>query len=361
MTNEKDSDFKFYYIDDEYLDFLRNPEWGDDKVPKNDYTTRKKFFIKTGLIKNGLEYFVPVSSKVKLSNNYEYRVKDESGQRYVAAVKANFMIPVPEGVYSRLSMSALKNDPQYKNLVRLEHERINEEENKTAILDYVNMTYTFGGSDLEHVVNFAKLENVAANYDVETHNAKRLQKKYKLNDSQIATMRAKYDELVKTDNPVGLEKIIRNTIHNAKAGVFDPEIKAMVDQAEERVRVFCPKGKNVKPVYTSIQPEQSKKPELPAELKEISSKYGISPEKCVAMKKVADKSKLDVKVVARSFVYDAKDGAVNKQAQAKVRAEVNAQREQRTANRQVSTQEKINSQQPVVTKPKRKDSDQNSR
>lgn len=97
------------------------------------------------------------------------------------------------------------------------------------------------------------------------------------------------------------------------------------------------------------------------ELNEMSGRYGISREKCVDIKKQANDLNLDVNTVARSYVYGAKDGTVNKQAQSKVRAEVNAQREQRTVTRQVSTQEKTNNQQPVAAKPKRKDSDQNSR
>ena len=30
MTNDENSNFKFYYVDEEYLDFLRNPEWSDE-------------------------------------------------------------------------------------------------------------------------------------------------------------------------------------------------------------------------------------------------------------------------------------------------------------------------------------------
>lgn len=341
MTNEKDKDFKFYYIDDEYLNYLRNPEYGDEKVPENDYKTRKKFFIKTRFVKNGFEYFVPVSSKVKLNNDYEYRVKDESGKRYVAALKMNFMIPVPEGVYSRLSISSLKNDPQYRDLVLLEHKRINEDKNKANILNYVNTAYSSGALDLDHVVDFIKLEKAAASFDVRAHIANKAQKKYKLTDNQIAKAQKLFDEKSKADPSLTLDKVICIAIHNDKDNSFDPEIKAMVDK-QMQMRVFYVKGK-------------------PTKLKEISSEYGIPPEKCVEMKNVADSSKLDVGTIARSFVYGAKDGAVNKQAQSKVRAEVNTQREQRTENRQVSTQEKINSQQPVVTKPKRKDSDQNSR
>lgn len=339
MTNDENSNFKFYYVDEEYLDFLRNPEWGDEQVPNTVYKDRNKFFIKIGFTKNGLEYLAPVSSSVNFNNNFEFDMYDPDVGKYVSTVKLNYMIPVPEGVYSRLVMSSLK-DKKYRRFVSKEFDFYKEEKNKIQILDLANEVYGLRGQ-INNIIDFAKLEKAAGNFDVRAHIANKAQKKYKLTDNQIAKAQKLFDEKSKTDPSLTLDKVICIAIHNDKDNSFDPEIKAMVDK-QMQMRVFYVKGK-------------------PTELKKISTKYGISPEKCVDIKKVADNSKLDVKVVARSFVYDAKDGTVNKQAQSKVRAEVNTQREQRTANRQVSTQEKINSQQPVVTKPIRKDSDQNSR
>ena len=338
MTKDESTKFRFCYIDDEYLNYLRNPEIGDDKVPENEYETRKKFFMDTGFVKNGLRYFAPISSKVKLENDYEFRMLDEQGKKYVSAIKLNFMIPVPEGLYERLVMSSLNNNIKYKNLVSLELRFFNE--NKTAIQNLVNTVYNLDNPDHEHIIDFAKLEKAAGNFDVKAHIANKAQKKYKLTDNQIAKAQKLFDEKSKTDPSLTLDKVICIAIHNDKDNSFDPEIKAMVDK-QMQMRVFYVKGK-------------------PTKLKEISSEYGITPEKCVEMKNVADSSKLDVGTVARSFVYGAKDGVVNKQAQSKVRAEVNTQREQRTENRQVSTQEK-NISKPVTVKTKKSSQDQNSR
>ena len=342
MTNDE---LKFYYIDEEYLNFLRDSENGDKQVPKSKYPKREKFFIDTGFVKNSLRYFAPVSSHVNMSNQYEYRFYNDKKQKYVSAVKMNFMVPVPEKVYRRLTMKFLRETQteDYVKLVSTEFNHYNEREVKNKIFNLFNTVYELkiDNPELNHINNFAKLEKAAGNFDVKAHIANKAQKKYKLTDNQIAKAQKLFDEKSKTDPSLTLDKVICIAIHNDKDNSFDPEIKAMVDK-QMQMRVFYVKGK-------------------PTELKKISTEYGIPPEKCVDMKKVADNSKLDVKVVARSFVYDAKDGTVNKQAQSKVRAEVNTQREQRTANRQVSTQVKINSQQLVVTKPIRKDSDQNSR
>lgn len=44
MTKDESTKSRFCYIDDEYLNYLRNP--GDDKVPENEYETSWADWIK---------------------------------------------------------------------------------------------------------------------------------------------------------------------------------------------------------------------------------------------------------------------------------------------------------------------------
>lgn len=66
-------DLKFYYVKQEYIEYLKNAEMkarGFTCVPNTNYANREKFFYGTVLTKsNGINYFVPVSSQIKKDQN----------------------------------------------------------------------------------------------------------------------------------------------------------------------------------------------------------------------------------------------------------------------------------------------------
>lgn len=119
-------------------------------------------------------------------------------------------------------------------------------------------------------------------------------------------------------------------------------------------------------VYTSIQPEHPKQPAPVNEVDIVAKKFGISREEVLEIKNEKINSKVSLGDIVEMRIVRSPDGKYNPTVVDKARAGYEAKVKGRFSYRPAlaryeSTQEKINSQQPVVTKPKRKDSDQNSR
>lgn len=345
MTKDNNN-LKFYFIDEEYLDFLRNPLIGDEKVPNTKYLNREKFFISTGFVQNGFEYFAPVSSSVNPNNKFEYSMYDEYSNKYVASVKLNYMIPVPNGVYKRLTMSSLQNDLRYKSLVSKEFNFYNT--NKAAISNLVNEVYKLNNGEIANVNNFIKLENAAKQFDVEAHIANKMQKKYQLTDTQIKNARTLFNEKSKMNDTLTLEKVIRIAIKNDTKNSFAPEIKAMVDK-EEQVRVFYVEGKVGKTVKTSLQQVQPKDP--------VDEKSKLTPGQFAVAERLADEKGKTTEEVVKVFSHMRSDGfLVEKKPKAAMQTAAAKAVAKTLDKKPVSkTQEKIAPKQP------KKNNSQNSR
>lgn len=118
-------------------------------------------------------------------------------------------------------------------------------------------------------------------------------------------------------------------------------------------------------VQSSTQVEQPNQPALNDEVDAVAKKFGISREEVLEIK--GDSSnKIPLEDVVEIRIGRSPDGKYNPATMDKARAEFEAKLNEQLGRKPVAvrhenTQEKINNQQPVVAKPKRKDSDYNCR
>ena len=103
----------FYYIESDYLHFLRDKYKGDIHVPYVDYVTNDKFFIGIVLQIGNHKYFAPVSSN-KRTTFSSFNIK--RGKKTISSIRLNYMFPVVDGVYSKIDFNDIQ-DKQYRNLL----------------------------------------------------------------------------------------------------------------------------------------------------------------------------------------------------------------------------------------------------
>ena len=107
---------KFYYVDKEYVDYLKQFE---PLVPNIDYSTHKKFVCGIVLKINGLDYFAPISS-FKKSQATNIVIKDtKNNNKPLSSIRLCFMFPVPKQCLEEVDFN--KFDLQYKRLVIKEY------------------------------------------------------------------------------------------------------------------------------------------------------------------------------------------------------------------------------------------------
>ncbi|MCM1404635.1 MAG: type III toxin-antitoxin system ToxN/AbiQ family toxin [Prevotella sp.] len=105
---------KFYYVDEDYANYLRQNY--DARVPNisaNDYKN-KKFFIGILMKINGFEYLAPVSSYTQ-ENPFTFNIKDRDGT-IISSVRPNYMFPVVDDVRQLVPMQKI-NAKYYKHLL----------------------------------------------------------------------------------------------------------------------------------------------------------------------------------------------------------------------------------------------------
>ena len=101
----------FYYVDIDYINFLKRIEIknrGYTCVPNITYSNREKFMYGAVLCINGIEYYVPVSSKIKEKED-NLIIRDKKGIPK-GSLRFAYMIPVPHSCLSLLSIKDLSND-----------------------------------------------------------------------------------------------------------------------------------------------------------------------------------------------------------------------------------------------------------
>lgn len=77
LPTDIDVPYGFYYIDRDYIDYLRKN--GDEHVPKADYEDddrSQKFYCGPVMNEYGVNYFVPVSHEVENKGTMSVRDKD---------------------------------------------------------------------------------------------------------------------------------------------------------------------------------------------------------------------------------------------------------------------------------------------
>ena len=117
---------QFYYVKDEYMDFIRNYEKekrGFVCVPNMKYANKDKFVFGAVLNVNGMSFFVPVSTKNNKNEQYNLNIstKDRSNS-FKASLRFQFMFPVPNNCLMEQSKNEIyiNSDAEYKGLVAKE-------------------------------------------------------------------------------------------------------------------------------------------------------------------------------------------------------------------------------------------------
>ena len=114
-------DTAFYYVDKDYIDFLKKHEIkhrGFTCVPNTQYSLGEKFLFGIVLSVCGANYYVPVSSKIKRSaNNMVIRLHKKKKYQDVGTLRFAYMIPVPHKMLIRVEIGEIK-DYSRNQLVR---------------------------------------------------------------------------------------------------------------------------------------------------------------------------------------------------------------------------------------------------
>lgn len=112
-------DIRFYYVNKEYVDYLKKYEIdhrGYTCVPNVEYANRNKFVYGAVLEINNINYFVPVSSKVK-EDQYSMLIKTkEKHSNIKGSLRFKYMIPIPNQCLIKLDIKTMI-EPKRQNLV----------------------------------------------------------------------------------------------------------------------------------------------------------------------------------------------------------------------------------------------------
>ena len=116
-------DIKFYYVNPEYIDFLKKAEIdarGFTCVPNTNYANNEKFFYGAVLTRNnGINYFVPISHNINEDQNSILIKTDDKRNPIKGTLRFAYMIPVPKQMLTELVIKELSN---YDNQRRTQKE-----------------------------------------------------------------------------------------------------------------------------------------------------------------------------------------------------------------------------------------------
>lgn len=142
-------DIKFYYVNPEYIEFLKSAEIksrGFTCVPNVSYANREKFFYGTVLTKkDGINYFVPISSQIKKDANTIIIKTNDKVNREKGSLRFAYMIPVPHKMLEEVDFKAVNNKNRQRILqkelafCRKNRNRIFKQASKT-LNDVINAT-----------------------------------------------------------------------------------------------------------------------------------------------------------------------------------------------------------------------------
>ena len=156
----------FYYVDEEYISYIKNAEIksrGFTTVPNTQYANRKKFFYGIVLEVNGIPYYVPITHNIVAKEHaIVIHVEDHHKTVKTGSMRFYYMIPVPKQCVEMLN---LKDPEKYS-----EHDRIRIEREykfcksnlsriqKKAIKAYNDVLSGKDANLLKNSCDFANLE-----------------------------------------------------------------------------------------------------------------------------------------------------------------------------------------------------------
>ncbi|MBQ8781803.1 MAG: type III toxin-antitoxin system ToxN/AbiQ family toxin [Oscillospiraceae bacterium] len=133
----------FYYVKEEYINYLKQEELknrGFTCVPNVTYANRNKFLYGSVLTINEMNYFVPISSKVKKNQEYNLNIKiDDKRKSVVGSLRFQYMIPVPAEC---LQMLVIDNFTAQSDRIKISKELKFCRKNKDKIHNYALKAYS---------------------------------------------------------------------------------------------------------------------------------------------------------------------------------------------------------------------------
>ena len=271
---------KFYYVDEDYANFLRQNY--DPRVPNitsKDYKN-KKFFIGILMKINGFDYLAPVSSYTQ-ENEFTFNIKDRDGS-IISSVRPNYMFPVVKGAHNVVQFNKIKTK-YYKYLLREEWVYCNKHRAEICELAkkiYENKTlYNYSSAKERKAYealccNFKRLEQGAMAYrDRESkllsEREKTLVDKYPLDAKKILQIKRLQEKYINSqpDQFAALEQCIRQNIKLAPE-IYGKEISDRIAKedrpaskkpAAAQVVAKAPEKKPVTKTQEKIAPKQPKK------------------------------------------------------------------------------------------------------
>lgn len=164
----------FYRIPLDYVNYLRKFETsirGFSPIPFVDYQVqnrREKFFCGIVMQINDHQYYVPVSSKV-IDKPHTFYLYGEGKRRRIAALRFDYMFPVPENLIQEFSIDA-EPDRQYRGLLKKELRACRQNEGvirECALHTYLEVlapVREHQHNNREHSCNFRLLEGACDIY-----------------------------------------------------------------------------------------------------------------------------------------------------------------------------------------------------
>jgi len=146
--------FKFYEVDKDYVDFLKQVE---NKIPNISYERNDKFLCGILFSINGMNYYAPISS-FNQQQRTNILIKNEEG-KILSSIRLSFMFPVPDHFATVKDFK--KEVPAYKRLLMEELEFCNKNAEKIiSKAQYIYDSVVNGPNDLmqKNCCDFIKLE-----------------------------------------------------------------------------------------------------------------------------------------------------------------------------------------------------------
>ncbi len=164
-------EINFYYIKNEYIDYLKRVEIearGFTCVPNTQYSSRNKFLFGACFESNGINYFVPVSHQIKQGdNNIVITTKPKKRKSVkLGSLRFAYMIPVPNNCLVLLN---IKKIPEYEQKRRINDElafcrRSIDKIKKQAVKTYDSITSSTNKKLLNNSCDFKLLEEAYITY-----------------------------------------------------------------------------------------------------------------------------------------------------------------------------------------------------
>lgn len=105
-------DIRFYYIKNDYIDFLKKYEKeqvGHTCVPNIQYKTSDKFVFGAVMDIKGMNYFVPVSSYTKDHTDVILMRDKNNKSDILGSLRFAYMLPVPRSCLIKLDVNSVTN------------------------------------------------------------------------------------------------------------------------------------------------------------------------------------------------------------------------------------------------------------